>query len=48
MLRFVVEHHISMKTNTYNGLREIHRLVKDAHSGTMQGKGVIIVYGSLR
>ena len=43
MLEFVAEHNISVKTNPFFGLEEIPRLVELAHSGTMAGKGVVIV-----
>lgn len=43
MLKTVVEHKISVKTNPFFGLREIPKLVELAHSGKMQGKAVIIV-----
>jgi len=41
MLQFVAKHRIPVKTNVYYGLNEIPKLVEEAHSGKMQGKGVI-------
>lgn len=43
MLKIVAEHKISVKTNPFFGLSEIPKLIELAHSGKMQGKGVIIV-----
>lgn len=43
MLKVVAEHKISVKTNTFFGLREIPKLIELAHSGKMQGKAVVIV-----
>lgn len=43
MLKTVAEHKISVKTNPFFGLREIPKLTELAHSGKMQGKGVVIV-----
>lgn len=43
MLEFAAKHRISVKTNLYHGLKEIPRLVEDAHTGKMQGKAVVIV-----
>lgn len=43
MLDIVAEHNISVKTNPFHGLKEIPKLVEFAHSGKMQGKGIIIV-----
>lgn len=38
MLDMVAEHNISVKTNSFNGLREIPKLVELAHGGKMAGK----------
>ena len=43
MLDMVAKHHISVKTNAFQGLKKIPELVKMAHGGHMQGKGIIIV-----
>lgn len=43
MLDVVAEHGISVKTNPFNGLHEIPKLVELAHGGKMQGKAVVIV-----
>lgn len=43
MLQVVAEHKITVKTNPFNGLKEIPKLVELAHGGHMKGKGIIIV-----
>ncbi|OPB43464.1 hypothetical protein A0O28_0106550 [Trichoderma guizhouense] len=43
MLEFAVQYGIKVKTNVYHGLREIPRMVKDAHSGLMKGKSVVVI-----
>ncbi|KAK5166346.1 hypothetical protein LTR04_000740 [Oleoguttula sp. CCFEE 6159] len=43
MLAVVAEHHISVKTNAFDGLHEIPKLVELAHGGKMQGKGIVVV-----
>ena len=43
MLKLVAEHDISVKTNAFNGLKEIAKLIELAHSGKMSGKAIVIV-----
>lgn len=43
MLKLVGEHNIKVKTNPFNGLKELPRAVELAHSGKMQGKPVILI-----
>jgi propanol-preferring alcohol dehydrogenase len=43
MLDVVAEHGISVQTNAFNGLHEMESLVHLVESGTMKGKGVIIM-----
>lgn len=43
MLEFAVQYGIKVKTNVYHGLREIPKMVKDAHSGLMKGKSVVVI-----
>jgi len=43
MLRLVSEHNIEVKTNPFNGLKELPKAVELAHSGKMQGKPVILI-----
>ncbi len=43
MLQIVAEHRISVRTNPFFGLNEIHKLLELVHSGKMAGKGVVIV-----
>lgn len=43
MLRVIDEHGITVKTNAFNGLGEIEKLVELAESGKMKGKGIIIM-----
>ncbi|KAF1981841.1 GroES-like protein [Aulographum hederae CBS 113979] len=43
MLDVVAEHNISVKTNPVHGLHELPKLVELAHSGKMQGKGIVII-----
>ncbi|MCJ1387794.1 hypothetical protein MMC18_000637 [Xylographa bjoerkii] len=43
MLDVVARHGITVKTNLFYGLEQLPALVKFAHSGKMQGKGIIIV-----
>jgi alcohol dehydrogenase, propanol-preferring len=43
MLKIVDEHRISVKTNSFNGLREIGKVLDLARSGKMKGKGIIVV-----
>ncbi len=43
MVRFVAEHGIKVKTVPFHGLDKIGELVELVHSGTIQGKPVIII-----
>jgi propanol-preferring alcohol dehydrogenase len=43
MLRVVDEHGITVKTNPFNGLKDIEKVVQLAESGKMKGKGIIIM-----
>jgi alcohol dehydrogenase, propanol-preferring len=43
MLQVVAEHRITVKTNPFNGLKEIPKLIELAHSGKMAGKGICII-----
>ncbi|MCJ1397076.1 hypothetical protein MMC11_000268 [Xylographa trunciseda] len=43
MLDVVAKNGITVKTNPFHGLEQLPTLVKLAHSGKMQGKGIIIV-----
>jgi propanol-preferring alcohol dehydrogenase len=43
MLDIVSKHNIKVKTNAFNGIREVLKAVELAHSGKMQGKPVIII-----
>ena len=43
MLDVVAEHGISVKTNAFEGLGQIPKLVELAHSGKMAGKGIVII-----
>lgn len=43
MMALVAEHNITVKTNAYHGLEKLPELVEYAHSGKMQGKGIVIV-----
>lgn len=43
MLEVVSKHNIKVKTNAFNGIKEIPKAVELAHSGKMQGKPVIII-----
>lgn len=43
MLDVVAKHKISVKTNAFHGLDEVSKVVDLAHSGKMQGKGIVIV-----
>ena len=43
MLAAVAKHNIWVRLNAFQGLEEIPKLVELAHSGKMQGKGVVVV-----
>ncbi len=43
MLKVVSENGIRVKTNPFNGIKEVPKAVELAHSGKMQGKPVIII-----
>lgn len=43
MLQVVSKHNIKVKTNPFNGIKEVPRAIELAHSGRMQGKPVIII-----
>ena len=43
MLDMVAKHNIKVKTNSFNGLKELSKAVELAHSGKMQGKPIIII-----
>lgn len=43
MLDVVAEHKVSVKTNTFQGLNELPKLIELAESGAMMGKGIIIM-----
>lgn len=43
MLEFTVKHGIKVKTNIYHGLREIPKMVEEAHSGKLKGKSVVVI-----
>lgn len=43
MLDVVSKHSIKVKTNAFNGIREVPKAIELAHSGKMQGKPVILV-----
>jgi propanol-preferring alcohol dehydrogenase len=43
MLEVVSKHNIKVKTNPFNGIKEVPKAVELAHSGKMQGKPVIII-----
>lgn len=43
MLEVVSKHNIKVKTNPFNGIREVPKAIELAHSGKMQGKPVIII-----
>lgn len=43
MLRVVDVHGITVKTNSFSGLKEIEKVVELAESGKMKGKGIIIM-----
>ncbi|MCJ1431733.1 hypothetical protein MMC27_001088 [Xylographa pallens] len=43
MLEVVAKNGITVKTNMFYGLEQLPELVESAHSGRMQGKGLIIV-----
>jgi len=43
MLDVVAKNGITVKTNAFHGLEQLPTLVKLAHSGKMQGKGIIIM-----
>ncbi|KAI4607201.1 hypothetical protein J4E83_009657 [Alternaria metachromatica] len=43
MLDLVAGHGITVQTSSFQGLGEIEKLVKLAHSGKMKGKGVVIM-----
>jgi len=43
MLEAVSKHNIKVKTNAFNGIKEVPKAIELAHSGKMQGKPVIII-----
>lgn len=43
MLKVVSKNEIKIKTNLFNGLRELPKAVELAHSGKMQGKPVVLI-----
>lgn len=43
MVRFIAQHGVKVKTNVFNGLDEIEKLLEMVHSGKIQGKAVIVV-----
>ena len=43
MLEAISKHDIKVKTNAFNGIKEVPKAVELAHSGKMQGKPVIII-----
>ena len=43
MLEVVSKHNIKVKTNAFNGIKEVPKAIELAHSGKMQGKPVIII-----
>ena len=43
MLEVVAKNGITVKTNLFYGLEQLPELVERAHSGKMQGKGLIVV-----
>ena len=43
MLDLAAKYNVTVKTNPFYGLKEIPKLIELAHSGKMQGKGIIIV-----
>ncbi len=43
MLDVVSKHNIKVKTNAFNGIKEVPKAVELAHSGKMQGKPVILI-----
>ena len=43
MLDVVSKHNIRVKTNAFNGIKEVPKAVELAHSGRMQGKPVILI-----
>ena len=42
-LDVVSKHNIKVKTNAFNGIKEVPKAIELAHSGKMQGKPVILV-----
>ena len=43
MLEAVSKNNIKVKTNAFDGIKEIPKAVELAHSGKMQGKPVILI-----
>jgi alcohol dehydrogenase, propanol-preferring len=43
MLEVVSKNNIKVKTNAFDGIKEIPKAVELAHSGKMQGKPVILI-----
>jgi propanol-preferring alcohol dehydrogenase len=43
MLQVVAKHGISVKTNPFNGLEEIEKVIHLAEGGKMKGKGIVIM-----
>ena len=43
MLKMVSENSMKVRTNRFNGLRELPKAVELAHSGKMQGKPVVLI-----
>ncbi|OCT44475.1 Alcohol dehydrogenase 3, mitochondrial [Cladophialophora carrionii] len=48
MLNFAARHGIGVQTQVYQGLERIPDLVKDAHSGKIKGKGIVVVDATIR
>lgn len=43
MLDIISKHNIKVKTNPFNGIKEVPKAVELARSGKMQGKPVILI-----
>ena len=43
MLDVVSKHNIKVKTNAFNGIKDVPKAIELAHSGKMQGKPVILI-----
>ncbi|KAL9060294.1 MAG: hypothetical protein Q9162_000698 [Coniocarpon cinnabarinum] len=46
MLKVVAKHKVSVKTNRFEGVKELPRLIEYYESGTMMGKGIVVVDGA--